>query len=188
MVSSKRLGSWAVVWALCLGGVAQAQGVEAENERLRAEAELLREQLHEQLEQFNRDLERWDAERRRLEAELTQLRQELQEARDALRDAESGEPAPPRIPAELRPSYLDNPVTLNFPDTPLADVVMFLGDITGGSFLIDATLDPDEVISVRLRDVSLEDAIQLMCLSHGGIDYEWRDESIVFVPIAAEDD
>ena len=59
-------------------------------------------------------------------------------------------------------------VTLNFPGTPLSQVVQFLGDITGLKLRLDdevAKSDPD--VRLRVRQVTLEAALALCLRPHG---------------------
>jgi len=58
-------------------------------------------------------------------------------------------------------------VTLNFPDTPLAEAVAFLQDISGLNLVLLPEVAPEGAISLRLRDVSLQSALELMLLAQG---------------------
>ncbi len=52
-------------------------------------------------------------------------------------------------------------VTLNFDDTPIADVVAFLGDLTGEKFQVDKKVDLK--VSLKLKDASVGDAVAILC-------------------------
>lgn len=53
-------------------------------------------------------------------------------------------------------------VTLNFPETPLSDVVTFLRDITGLNLTLGKGLNLEQTVSLRIRDTLLEDALDLI--------------------------
>ena len=60
-------------------------------------------------------------------------------------------------------------VTLNFDETPLADAARFVRDITGIAVTLDPSLGDlsEHTVSLRLREISLENALTLM---FGGLD------------------
>lgn len=73
------------------------------------------------------------------------------------------------------------PVTLNFPDTPFAEVVGFLQDITGLNMTISAEVDAQALtVSVRLREIKLRDALDLI-LDQVGLERIYQNETISFV-------
>ncbi|MFH1421277.1 MAG: hypothetical protein ABIH42_00955, partial [Planctomycetota bacterium] len=53
-------------------------------------------------------------------------------------------------------------VTLSFQDTPLSEVVSFLQDITGLNISIDPRIDKEVTLTLRLRDIILKNALQLI--------------------------
>jgi general secretion pathway protein D len=70
-------------------------------------------------------------------------------------------------------------VTLNFPDVPLKDVVLFLQEITGLNFVIGPGVDPEErKISLRLKDIVLENALKII-LEQTKLTYVFDKESII---------
>lgn len=72
--------------------------------------------------------------------------------------------ATPRPAWELRYRELlrSRRVTLNFPNTPLSEVVGFLRDITGLNLTLAQELDLEREISLRLKDILLTDALDLI--------------------------
>jgi hypothetical protein len=83
----------------------------------------------------------------------------------------------PRLPRELQeagrcePAWLTDlratlgsrKVTVNFPETPLTEVVSFLSDITGLAIGVSPLLDGEELtVSLRLRDVFLGDTLRII--------------------------
>jgi type II secretory pathway component GspD/PulD (secretin) len=70
-------------------------------------------------------------------------------------------------------------VTLNFPDVPLQDVILFLQDITGLNFVIAQGVDATERrISLRLKDIVLENALKII-LEQTKLSYIFDKESII---------
>ena len=70
-------------------------------------------------------------------------------------------------------------VTLNFPDVPLQDVILFLQDITGLNFVIAQGVDATEKrISLRLKDIVLENALRII-LEQTKLTYIFDRESII---------
>jgi len=70
-------------------------------------------------------------------------------------------------------------VTLNFPDVPLQDVILFLQDITGLNFVIGPNVDAAERrISLRLKDIVLENALKII-LEQTKLAYIFDRESII---------
>lgn len=57
------------------------------------------------------------------------------------------------------------PVTLNFDQTPLADVAAFLGDLSQVSVVVAPGVDADQPITAKLEGVSLKDALKLIASS-----------------------
>ena len=70
-------------------------------------------------------------------------------------------------------------VTLNFPDTPLSEVVSFLQDITGLNITIGGGVDAEEtIVSIRLRDIFLKDALTLI-LEQTNLAQSFRHETLL---------
>lgn len=72
-------------------------------------------------------------------------------------------PAPP--PADLTDAarkLASRPVSLNFPRTPLRDAVAFVSDITGMKLVVDRAVE-DRIVSFRLKDLSVEAALDVIC-------------------------
>jgi type II secretory pathway component HofQ len=63
-------------------------------------------------------------------------------------------------------------VTLNFNGTPLSDVVGFLGDITGLSFVLLPDADPTLSVSLSMKNITLKNALKLALAADG--DLEWK--------------
>jgi len=63
------------------------------------------------------------------------------------------------------------PVTLNFPNTPLEEVVSFLQDITGLNVVLLPSADPALPISLRLKNTKLENALKLILAVDGDLEY-----------------
>lgn len=61
-------------------------------------------------------------------------------------------------------------VTLNFPNTPLEEVVGFLQDITGLNIVLLPSADPALPVSLRLKDISLEKALDLILAADGDLE------------------
>ncbi len=80
-------------------------------------------------------------------------------------------------------------VTLNFPDTPLSDVVDFLQDITGLNITIASAIDGDDLsISLTLRDIRLGDALAII-LEQVGLARSFSDGTLLITePEAAVGD
>ena len=70
-------------------------------------------------------------------------------------------------------------VTLNFDDTPIGEVIGFLGDITGIGFTLTDRVDPAIGVSLRLKDISLKNAIDLIAGS-GDLAWRVREGAVVF--------
>jgi len=81
-------------------------------------------------------------------------------------------------------SKLKQPVTFDFTDSTLGDVVDFLRDFTGVNIVLDtpalkaAGVTGDTTVNMKLKDVTLKAALRLM-LDQIGVTYVVRDESIV---------
>ncbi len=70
-------------------------------------------------------------------------------------------------------------VTLNFPDTPFAEVVSFLQDITGLNITVGGSVDTEEkTVQLRLRDILLEDALKII-LEQTGLAMTFRNETLL---------
>tara|TARA_R110002072_G_scaffold38964_2_gene112443 strand:+ start:365 stop:1261 length:897 start_codon:yes stop_codon:yes gene_type:complete len=64
------------------------------------------------------------------------------------------------------------PVSLNFPNTPLGEVISFLQDITGLNVVLLPSADPALPVSLRLKDVKLESALKLILATDGDLEYQ----------------
>jgi hypothetical protein len=64
------------------------------------------------------------------------------------------------------------PVTLNFPNTPLEEVVSFLQDITGLNVVLLPSADPVLPISLRLKNVKLAAALKLILAADGDLEHK----------------
>ncbi len=70
-------------------------------------------------------------------------------------------------------------VTLNFPDTPLSDVIQFLQDITGLNITVASSIDAEDItISLTLRDIRLEDALNII-LEQAGLAKTFSNETLL---------
>lgn len=58
-------------------------------------------------------------------------------------------------------------VSLNFVDTPLADVVDFLAELTALNFAIDAKVKKEQKVTLRAKDLPLSAIVDLLCRAHG---------------------
>jgi general secretion pathway protein D len=70
-------------------------------------------------------------------------------------------------------------VTLSFQETPLAQVISFLQDITGLNITIDPAIDAQVTLTLRLRDIILKNALQLI-MDQTGYMYVFR-ENVIFI-------
>lgn len=75
-------------------------------------------------------------------------------------------------------------IDLNFDNTPFTDCINFLRDITGLNFVISKEAEEaasgDAEISLRLKQITLKNALELMLGQLGGdLDYSIRDGAIV---------
>lgn len=70
-------------------------------------------------------------------------------------------------------------VTLSFSDTSLANVISFLQDITGLNIVIDPAVDAEVTLTLRLRDIVLKNALQLI-MDQTGYMYIFK-ESTIFI-------
>ena len=91
----------------------------------------------------------------------------LQTARAAEAKPEAAKARP--LPAELAlQQALAKKVNVDFIDTPLRDAMAYLSEVTGAQILIDhrgltdAGINPDDPISLKVKDVSLKSAIGLL--------------------------
>ena len=80
---------------------------------------------------------------------------------------------------EYRQILASRTVTLNFPDTPFAEVVSFLQDITGLNITIGASVDAEEkTVRLRLRDILLQDAMKII-LEQTGLAMTYANETLL---------
>jgi len=68
-------------------------------------------------------------------------------------------------------------VTLSFSDTSLANVISFLQDITGLNLVIDPRIDAEVTLTLRLRDIVLKNALQLI-MDQTGYMYIFKENTI----------
>lgn len=91
------------------------------------------------------------------------------------------EPAPPPPPekkdarAEIEQVLASRKVTLNFPDTPVEEVVAFLQDLTGLNVVLDPRVDLQAVVNLQVRDLGLGKALGLICEGAGLKHRVWCD-------------
>jgi len=76
-------------------------------------------------------------------------------------------------------------VTLNFPETPVAEVFTFLQDITGLNIVVDPRVDGEATITLRLRDVGLGTALNLV-LEQAGLDRQVYCGTLYVAPAGTE--
>lgn len=174
---------------LALAAAAPSHGDDDEARRLREELNRLRIEASQRLEAKDREVRllrqrltqaedhaleaarRHDQERRRQQAEKEALLTQLAglERENALLRARVASLQPKKEGAQPKrdgeDAFLDRRVTLNFPDTPLTDVVQFLTDITGVNFTLVATVPAGATVSVRLRGLPLRQAMDQICVS-----------------------
>jgi type II secretory pathway component GspD/PulD (secretin) len=80
---------------------------------------------------------------------------------------------------EYRQILASRKVTLNFPDTPFAEVVGFLQDITGLNITVASSVDTEETtVSLRLRDVLLQDALKII-LEQTELAMTFKDQTLM---------
>jgi type II secretory pathway component GspD/PulD (secretin) len=68
-------------------------------------------------------------------------------------------------------------VTLSFTDTSLANVMSFLQDITGLNIVIDPRVDATVTLTLRLREIVLKNALQLI-MDQTGFMYIFKENTI----------
>ncbi len=83
---------------------------------------------------------------------------------------------------------LERPVTLDFADTPVRDVLTFLQDFTGIGIVVDpnAFTGAGPGITLKVRDMALEKALSYILKFAGG-EYQIVDGAIIVVPRGASD-
>ena len=101
-------------------------------------------------------------------------------------------PEPSRNEIEIH-TALRLPVTFEFQDTPLADVVAFLQDYTDVNVVLDpvglaaASVDTDTPVSLTLRDVSLEPALRFL-LHPLDLTFSVVDDVLMITDVQSTDD
>lgn len=75
----------------------------------------------------------------------------------------------PRWLDALRTTLAERKVTLNFPDSPLAEVASFIADVTGQAVVVAPAVNAESTVSLRLRDVSLLHALALIAAQTGTV-------------------
>ncbi len=190
--------------------VATAQGtpdadMKAENERLRkANAKLLKfmqalrkakqkdiDNLRKRLIQAEDQLldvaRRFDTEKRRLQDEKEALLKgmALSKRDQALKIARLESQlaaATAQAKGKAKPDVMTRKVSLNFDGTPLTDVLQFLTDVTQVRHTLaqaDAKLGSVQV-SLRLRNITLKNALSLIAASHPKLTWRHDGKGIVF--------
>ncbi len=91
---------------------------------------------------------------------------------------------------EIKNRLESQQITLNFDQTPFNEAIDFLRDITGLNYVVSREaqdlIDGEQVeVSLRLRNISLKNALALMLASHESL--RWRIENGV-IKIGTEDD
>lgn len=96
-----------------------------------------------------------------------------------LRKPERHEATDPAWVTRYEETLATRKVTLNFPDTPLSDVVGFLQDITALNLSISGGVDGDETtVNLRLREVPLGEALTII-LEQTGLARSYRNETLL---------
>ncbi len=73
-------------------------------------------------------------------------------------------------------------VTLNFPQTPFAEVVTFLQDITGLNITVSSAVDQEATtVQLRLTDIPLEDALKII-LEQTQLAMTFANETLMITP------
>jgi len=92
--------------------------------------------------------------------------------------------------AEIEKRLDEKKVTLNFPDTPLEDALVFLQDITGVPFEVDdaAKLAAGEAaVSLKLKDTKLRTALEQIVKSAGTLDYRIEEGRVLIILKGSKD-
>ena len=177
-------GVLAGIVALCVWapGSASAQAnpqvrqLERQVEQLRDEVMRLQDQLIESARQF-------DLERRRLQDENEQLRAENERLQRELRLVQAraragGGEQPPEEPRDVE-AILETQVTVNFDGATLGEVFSFLEDVAGLPLRVHRNVRPEDVtVSLRLRDVSVGNVLQLALASDDELEMQVRDGAV----------
>lgn len=113
-----------------------------------------------------------------LEKEKARVEKELAAAKARLESLEkkAGAADPD---AAVRKKLAAQKLTLNFADTPLEEVVAFLQDLTGLNVVIARPRDTKIVL--RLKDVTVSNALDLICAAGDDVAWELRGGIIWFV-------
>lgn len=190
--------------------VATAQGtpnadLKAENERLRKQnaklkkaMEALRKAKQKDIDHLRKRLiqaedqlldvaRRFDKEKRRLQDEKELVLRELTKTKgaDAVRIARlEGQLATAKAQAKgkAKPDVMTRKVSLNFDGTPLTEVLQFLTDVTQVRHTLaqaDTKLGTVQV-SLRLKNVTLKNALSLIAASHPKLTWRHDGKGIVF--------
>ena len=100
-------------------------------------------------------------------------------ARDAQQEEESPEEQLDRL-------LKTRQVTLNFDETPLADALGFVQDVSGLNIVTYPGVPADVAVTLRLRDISLLNAIKLILASHEDLDHAIWAGAVVVKPRATK--
>ncbi|HBP23669.1 MAG TPA: hypothetical protein DEA08_38565 [Planctomycetes bacterium] len=102
----------------------------------------------------------------------------------SIADEEASEP---EWVKEYRKILDSRPVTLNFPDTALSEVISFLQDITGLNITLGAGVDGEETtVSLRLREILLKDALKII-LEQTDLAMTFKNETLLITSKDSED-
>ncbi len=82
---------------------------------------------------------------------------------------------PAKSPDDAVREGLGKKITLNFPETAFGEGLIFIQDITGINVVVDPAVDATQAISLRLKDITVQNALELMVEQVGDCTYEvWR--------------
>lgn len=163
-----------------IGGLTAPASAQSKEAELRKQVQELRQRLNQADDRALELARRYDQRTKRLQDEkeelltkVAQLTREnaLLKARLAAVEGKKAEAG--KKEGAKKGNILDErKLTLNFQETPLADVIAFLQDITGLNIVTAVGVDSEAPVSLRLKDVSLRAALDLIAASVGD-DVAW---------------
>jgi type II secretory pathway component GspD/PulD (secretin) len=107
-----------------------------------------------------------------------------QDDEEAPQDAEQEEES---VEEALERQLKTQNVTLNFDATPIDEAFNFLRDITGLNILVYPGVDAEAEVHLRLKDISLDNALKLILASAGeGVDFQVWAGAVVVKPAKVE--